>query len=84
MESSSPFLNLTDLHAWTISEGFDAVMVHVVLAPGYHGTDVAEGVSKRIHDAFQVEHVTVQPERKPASLIPPDSLHRRKEDGAAN
>jgi cobalt-zinc-cadmium efflux system protein len=70
-----------DLHAWTISEGFHALTVHVVLATGYHGTDVAQDVSRRIRESFPVDHVTVQPERKPPSLIPPDTLRRKREDG---
>ena len=70
-------LDAHDLHAWTISDGFDAVSVHVVLAEGFHGTDVAEQVARRIHDAFGIEHVTVQPERRPPALIPADRLMRR-------
>ena len=29
-----------DLHVWSISDGFDVLTVHVVLARGFHGTDV--------------------------------------------
>jgi len=72
--------DMHDLHAWTISEGFHAVTVHVVLAAGYHGTDVSHDVSRRIRESFHVEHVTVQPERKPPSLIPPDTLRRKRDD----
>src|SRR2546428_408884 len=41
---------LHDLHAWTISDGFDVVTVHVVLDGSRHGTEVALAVSDRIKD----------------------------------
>jgi cobalt-zinc-cadmium efflux system protein len=40
--------DLHDLHAWTISEGFDVVTVHVTLDGTRHGTDVSREVSERI------------------------------------
>lgn len=67
-----------DLHAWSISEGFDAISVHVVLAPGSHGVQASEDVASRIRHEFGITHVTVQPERKPPSLIPASTLHRRR------
>jgi len=51
-----------DLHAWSISEQFVAVMVHVVLDGKSHGTEVARAVGDRIKKRFGIEHVTVQPE----------------------
>lgn len=72
--------SLHDLHAWTIEEGFDAVTVHVVLEPGAHGVEVADEVSRRIHQVHGVEHVTVQPEAAPPSeqIVPVSALRRRK------
>jgi cobalt-zinc-cadmium efflux system protein len=58
--------DLHDLHAWTISEGFDVVTVHVVLDGSRHGTEVAQQVSERIKAEHSITHVTVQPE--PPSL----------------
>ena len=57
-----------DLHAWTISEGFEAVTVHVVLDGTRHGTEVAREVSDRIHERHGIEHVTVQPEAASAPV----------------
>ena len=68
-----------DLHAWTISEGFDAVSVHVVLEDGFHGVEVAGDVARRISEAFGIEHVTVQPERRAPSIVPTGALTRRKD-----
>jgi cobalt-zinc-cadmium efflux system protein len=54
--------DLHDLHAWRISEGFDAVTVHVVLDGARHGTDVAREVARRVREGTGISHVTVQPE----------------------
>jgi cobalt-zinc-cadmium efflux system protein len=71
--------DLHDLHAWTISDGFDAVTVHVVLDGNAHGTEVAREVGERIHKDHRVTHVTVQPEAPPLSpdLHPVENLLRR-------
>ena len=71
--------DLHDLHAWAISDGFDAVTVHVVLDGSAHGTDVARAVGERIRARFGIEHVTVQPEAPPASaqLLPVERLTER-------
>lgn len=53
---------LHDLHAWRISDGFDAVTVHVVLDGARHGTDVAREVARRVREEHGISHVTVQPE----------------------
>jgi cobalt-zinc-cadmium efflux system protein len=72
--------DLHDLHAWAISDGFDAVTVHVVLDGSAHGTDVAQAVGVRIRERYGIEHVTVQPEAPPVSaqLLPVERLTERK------
>jgi cobalt-zinc-cadmium efflux system protein len=72
--------DLHDLHAWTISEGFDIVTVHVVLDGARHGTDVARDVSNRVRDRHQIVHVTVQPEPPAASLLHPVIVRRRRKE----
>jgi cobalt-zinc-cadmium efflux system protein len=69
-----------DLHAWTISDGFDAVTVHVVLDGSAHGTDVAADVGERIRREHHVSHVTVQPEAPhlPPALHSAESLLRKR------
>jgi len=59
---------LHDLHAWTISEGFEAVTVHVVLDGTRHGTEVAREVRDRIRERHHIDHVTVQPEAASAPV----------------
>jgi cobalt-zinc-cadmium efflux system protein len=58
-----------DLHAWRISDGFDAVSVHVVLAPRCHGVEVSQRVRQRVESAHGIRHVTVQPEAPPPSAL---------------
>jgi cobalt-zinc-cadmium efflux system protein len=69
-----------DLHAWTISDGFDAVTAHVVLDGSAHGTDVARDVGERIRAEHRVSHVTVQPEapQLPEALHPAENLLRKR------
>lgn len=52
-----------DLHAWRIAEGFDAVMVHIVVAEGLDPIVVSQRVAERVRAAHKINHVTVQPER---------------------
>lgn len=68
--------SLHDLHVWRISDRFDAVTVHVVLQRGAHGVEVCREVSQRLHDAFGLEHVTVQPEAPPPDAVVPLRLSR--------
>jgi cobalt-zinc-cadmium efflux system protein len=69
---------LHDLHLWSITEGFPVVTVHVILAEGHHGTDVAAAVAGRVEGLLGVAHVTVQPEAPDPSqrLVPLRSLLR--------
>lgn len=66
-----------DLHVWSISEGFPAVTVHVVLDGIGHGTEVAAAVAARVRHAHGIDHVTVQPEAPAPSLVPLGRLTRR-------
>jgi cobalt-zinc-cadmium efflux system protein len=51
-----------DLHVWSISDGFDVLTVHVVLARGHHGTDVVAAATRALRDRHGLEHCTIQPE----------------------
>lgn len=54
--------SMHDLHAWRIADGFDAAMVHVVVARVEEATTIAARVAARIRDKHGITHVTVQPE----------------------
>jgi cobalt-zinc-cadmium efflux system protein len=64
-----------DLHVWSISEGFDVLTVHIVIARGFHGTDVVQAVAARMREVHQLEHCTIQPE---PSRVPELVTLRRK------
>ncbi|MDC0684253.1 cation diffusion facilitator family transporter [Sorangium atrum] len=51
-----------DLHVWSISDGFNVLTVHVVLAKGHHGTNVAAAVARRLREKHALNHCTIQPE----------------------
>jgi cobalt-zinc-cadmium efflux system protein len=65
-----------DLHVWSISDDVPVVTVHVTLAAGHHGTDVARVVGRRIEEAAGKAHVTVQPEAAEHRLVPSGALVR--------
>lgn len=70
-----------DLHAWTISEGFNVVTVHVVLDGKSHGTEVSESVCRRIREVHGITHATVQAEPpQPPVHFQPLSTITRKQD----
>ena len=67
-----------DLHAWRISDGFDAVTVHVVLAPNTHGVEVSQRVCQRVEALHGIRHVTVQPEAPPPTVLVQLGRQRRR------
>jgi cobalt-zinc-cadmium efflux system protein len=72
--------DLHDLHVWSISDGFNVLTVHVVLARGFHGTDVVAAVSRTLQEKHGLDHCTIQPEPgREDKLI---TLGRRPEAGA--
>lgn len=70
-----------DLHAWSISEGFGVVTVHVVLDGKSHGTEVSADVCRRVREAHGIAHVTVQaePPQFPVHFQPLSTITRRQE-----
>lgn len=71
IESTPGVGSFHDLHVWRISDGFDIVTVHVVLAPGHHGVEVSRSVARAIEQAHGLTHVTVQPEAPPPRSVVP-------------
>ncbi len=60
-----------DLHVWSISDAFEVVTAHVVLARGFHGTDVCAAVCQALRRTHGLDHATIQPEPARApSLVP--------------
>lgn len=67
-----------DLHVWRISEQFDSLTAHVVLARGEHGTEVCKRVADALRDEHHLTHVTIQPEAPPPDAV---VLVRSSRDG---
>jgi cobalt-zinc-cadmium efflux system protein len=62
LRSTPGVVDFHDLHVWSISEGFDVLTVHIVIARGTHGTDVVAAAAKNLREKHGIDHVTIQPE----------------------
>lgn len=51
-----------DLHVWTISSGIEALSAHIVHDRELQHWVVLTDVRKRLHDAFGIDHLTIQME----------------------
>ncbi|URD39747.1 cation diffusion facilitator family transporter [Methylobacterium tardum] len=51
-----------DLHAWTLTSGFDAMSGHVVMDDVAAGPDLIRAVRRLVKERHGIEHVTVQVE----------------------
>ena len=67
--------DLHDLHVWSISDGFDVLTVHVVIAPDCHGIEVVTRVARTLRSRHGLDHVTIQPEAAHEERLVP--LRRR-------
>ena len=57
-------LDVHDLHAWSISDGFPVVTAHVVVDGRPDAAGVAREVGVRLLAEHGIAHATIQPERK--------------------
>jgi cobalt-zinc-cadmium efflux system protein len=55
-------VDVHDLHVWRISDGYDVLTVHVVVADAASGTTIARAITSLLHETFGIAHATVQPE----------------------
>jgi cobalt-zinc-cadmium efflux system protein len=62
-----------DLHAWTITSGFDAVSVHVIAAPGVDQHALLHRLEEVLQTRFGVRHTTIQVDHDHTSPLP---IHR--------
>ncbi|MDX6560189.1 MAG: cobalt-zinc-cadmium efflux system protein [Gaiellales bacterium] len=63
-----------DVHAWTITSGFDAVSVHVIAAPGTDQHALLHRLEEVLREQFGVGHTTIQVDRDHSA---PLSIHRK-------
>jgi len=62
-----------DVHAWTITSGFDAVSVHVIATPGVDQHALLHRLEEVLREQFAVTHTTIQVYRDHTS---PLTIHR--------
>ncbi|HCA26845.1 MAG TPA: cation transporter [Betaproteobacteria bacterium] len=70
-----------DLHIWTLAGGMVALSAHVVLGEMAEWPKILAATRRMLHDAFGIDHVTLQPETTPvlteaAQRIVPLPPHR--------
>lgn len=51
-----------DLHVWSVSSGEVALSAHVVIEDMGRWEAVFQGLKTHLHDAYGIEHITLQPE----------------------
>ena len=60
-----------DVHAWSISDNYDAFTAHVILEPGYNGNteELLVQMLELIYDKHGVSHLTVQFEESASNCL---------------
>lgn len=53
-----------DLHVWTVTSGFVALSGHVEVANDVDGNGVLVAMRSRLHERFDIDHVTIQVEHE--------------------
>jgi cobalt-zinc-cadmium efflux system protein len=55
-------LSVHDLHAWTLTQGFEALSAHLVIEDMQLSEDLVSELKKVLFDKFRISHVTLQVE----------------------
>ena len=66
-----------DLHVWSVSSGEVALSAHVVIEEMGLWEAVYKGLRSHLHDAYGIEHITLQPEPRIKARIPVADIGRR-------
>src|SRR5581483_11531462 len=62
--SHNGVLGVHDLHAWTLTQGFEALSAHLVVEDIKTSEGLVEEIKNHLHDEFQIAHVTLQVETR--------------------
>jgi cobalt-zinc-cadmium efflux system protein len=81
LESLPGVTQVLDLHVWAMGTSQTALTAHLVMPEGHAGDAFLESATHRLHDRFEIEHVTLQVVRSPFArhCAAPD----RREEGQA-
>ena len=66
-----------DLHVWNVSSGEVALSAHVVIEDMGIWEAVFQGLKSHLHDAYHIEHITLQPEPRVKARIAVGDITRR-------
>ena len=60
-----------DVHAWSISDNYDAFTAHVLLEPGYNGNteDILSRMRQLVYEKHGVRHLTIQFEESASECL---------------
>ncbi len=74
ISATSGVSGVHDLHVWSLTSDDHSLSTHVELAPGADFETVRMAVAEMLHDRFDIDHVTIQVERKACEEA--EGLHR--------
>jgi cobalt-zinc-cadmium efflux system protein len=66
-----------DLHVWSVSSGEVALSAHVVIEELGQWEAVYRGLCTHLHDVYEIDHITLQPEPRVKARISVDEIGRR-------
>ena len=66
-----------DLHVWNVSSGEVSLSAHVVIEEMGLWEAVYSGLRSHLHDAYKIEHITLQPEPRVKARISVEDIKRR-------
>jgi cobalt-zinc-cadmium efflux system protein len=69
MASSAGVREVHDLHVWEVTSGFPALSAHVLVGRDTDCHDVRRTLEALLHDAFEIEHTTLQVEHEGGDLL---------------
>ncbi len=67
--SHNGVLGVHDLHAWTLTQGFEALSAHLVIEDIKMCEELIEEIKNDLHDEFRITHVTLQVETRKCEPI---------------
>ena len=69
--------SIHDLHVWCVSSDDVALSAHVMMEDMGRWEAVYQGLKAHLHDAYGIEHITLQPEAQIRARISVDEITRR-------
>ncbi len=58
--SNEKVISVHDLHAWTLTQGFEALSAHVVVQDMDNSENILSGLKEELSNKFNISHITLQ------------------------